>query len=631
MTQFVKTPDREWIKKRLMGVSICIAFVFSLLIFRLIYLQIVKGEEYRRYSKNNCIRLGSIKAPRGLIYDRNGILIVDNRPSFNLKIVLEDARPLEKTISTLSDLIDVPYEELWEKIGQFEKKSYYQPFVLKKNISRKQLAVVEAHNFDLPGITITVEPRRNYIYKKSCAHLLGYIGEINKKELESGTYLGVDSGDSIGRYGLEKTYEELLRGSRGGRQVEVDANGRIIRVLREVDPVPGKNLYLTVDFELQNIAESMLKKKAGAIIALDPANGEVLAMASAPSFDQNDFIGGVSIKKWKELISDPKKPMINKAFQGEYPPGSVYKIVSAIAGLEEKLIDQNTKSVCKGFHRYGNRVYRCWRKSGHGEVGLVDAIEQSCDVFFYNVGEKVGVDALAKYAKGCGLARKTGINLGNERKGLIPTSAWKLKRFGEPWQGGENLSIAIGQGFDLVTPLQMAVLIAAVGNGGVLYKPQILKTIKQPGGDIVEEKLPEITGSLPVSEENLRLIKKGLFGVVQGKKGTARSVRMKGVEIAGKTGTAQVFSIKDGEAIDGDELRYNLRDHAWFVCYAPAVNPIIAVSVLIEHGQHGSSGAGPVAKAIVKKYLEIKGWTGAKGVTKQIKKNQIKTNGESDV
>ena len=610
MIQFAKTPDREWIKKRLMGASVCIAVVFILLVFRLLYLQIIKGEEYRRYSKNNCIRLKTIKAPRGLIYDRNGVLIVDNRPSFNLKIVLEDARPLEKTIRKLSELINVPYQEFSDKIGQFEKKSYYKPFVLKKNLSRKQLAVVEAHNFDLPGIMIAVEPRRNYIYKKSCAHMLGYIGEINKKELESKKYSGVTSGDSIGKYGLEKSFEDLLRGSRGGRQVEVDASGRVIRILREVDPIPGKNLYLTVDFELQHIAESMLEGKAGAVIAMDPSNGEVLAMASAPAFDQNDFIGGVSTAKWKELISDSKKPMINKAFQGEYPPGSVYKIVSAIAGLEENLIDQNTKFFCPGFHKYGNRVYRCWKKSGHGEVGIIEAIEQSCDVFFYHVGEKVGVDTLAKYAKGCGLARRTGIDLGNELKGLIPTSQWKLKRFGEPWQGGENLSIVIGQSYDLVTPLQMAVLIAAVGNGGVLYKPQILKLVKNSDGDIIKKQFSEITGNLPASEDTLKIVQKGLFDVVQGKKGTARIVRLKGVEMAGKTGTAQVFSIKQGEEIDEDELRYNLRDHAWFVCYAPAVNPVIAVSVLIEHGKHGSSGAGPVAKAIVKKYLEIKGLLG---------------------
>jgi penicillin-binding protein 2 len=616
LVQFVKTPDREWVKKRLMGASICIAVVFTLLVFRLIYLQIVKGEEYRGYSENNRIRIKSVKAPRGLIYDRNGVLIVDNRPSFNLKIVLEDARPLEKTINKLSELINVPYQELWDKISQFEKKSYYKPFVLKQNLSRNQLAVVEAHNFDLPGIIIAVEPRRNYIYKKSCAHLLGYIGEINKKELDSKKYTGVASGDSIGRYGLEKSFEELLRGSRGGKQVEVDANGRVIRVLREVDPVPGKNLYLTVDFELQHMAESMLKEKAGAIIAMDPANGEVLAMASAPSFDQNDFIGGVSTAKWHELISDSKKPMINKAFQGEYPPGSIYKIVSAIAALEEKSIDLNTKSICPGYYKYGNRTYKCWRKGGHGEVGILESIEQSCDVFFYHVGEKVGVDTLAKYARGCGLARKTGIVLGNELKGLIPTSQWKLKRFGEPWQGGENLSIAIGQGYDLVTPLQMAVLIAAVGNGGVLYQPQILKYVKNSNGNIFKKKVPVIIGSLPASEETLRIVKKGLFNVVQGKKGTAKIVRLKGIEIAGKTGTAQVFSIKQGEDIDEDKLQYNLRDHAWFICYAPAVNPVIAVSVLIEHGRHGSSGAGPVAKAVVKKYLEIKGLLREKNQTK---------------
>jgi len=617
LTQFVKTPDREWIKKRLMGVSICIAAVFTLLVFRLVYLQIIKGEEYRRYSKNNCIRLKSVKAPRGLIFDRNGILLVDNRPSFNLKIVLEDARPLKKIISKLSQFIEVPFKELMDKISKFEKRSYYRPFVLMENLSRKQLAVVEAHKLDLPGILVAVEPRRNYIYKKSCAHLLGYIGEINKRELNSKKYVGVASGDSIGRYGIEKSLEELLRGTRGGRQVEVDANGRVIRILREVDPVPGKNIYLTLDFELQYTAEAMLKEKAGAIIAMDPSNGEVLAMASAPSFDQNDFIGGVSTKKWNELISDSKKPMINKAFQGEYPPGSIYKIVSAFAALEENLIDGNKKSVCPGFYKYGNRVYRCWKRSGHGEINVFQSIEQSCDVFFYHIGEKVGVDTLAKYARGCGLARKTGIILGNERNGLIPTSKWKLKRFGEPWRGGENLSIAIGQGYDLVTPLQMAVLIAAVGNGGVLYRPQVLKIVRNSDGDIVETRAPVITGNLPASEKTLRIVKQGLFNVVQGKRGTARGVRIKGVEIAGKTGTAQVFSIKEGEKINSDKLKYHLRDHAWFICYAPAVNPVIAVSVLIEHGKHGSSGAGPLAKAVVKKYLEIKGLLGRETKIKQ--------------
>ncbi|MCP3899514.1 MAG: penicillin-binding protein 2, partial [Desulfobacteraceae bacterium] len=295
------------------------------------------------------------------------------------------------------------------------------------------------------------------------------------------------------------------------------------------------------------------------------------------------------------------------------------KIVSAFAALEEKLIDINTKSICPGYYKYGNRVYRCWRKGGHGEVDIFDSIEQSCDVFFYHVGEKVGVDILAKYAKGCGLARKTGIILSNELKGLIPTSQWKLKRFGEPWQGGENLSIAIGQGFDLVTPLQMAVLIAAVGNGGVLYQPQVLRHVKNSDGDIIEDRAPVITGSLPASEDTLKIVQEGLVNVVQGKKGTARIVRLKGVEMAGKTGTAQVFSIKEGEEIDEDKLEYHLRDHAWFVCYAPAENPVIAVSVLVEHGKHGSSGAGPVAKAVVEKYLGIKGLLKVKTKVKKIK------------
>lgn len=603
VTEFNKNPDRDWIKQRLIIVSICILFVFALLFFRLVYLQIIKGEEYRLKSEKNAVRLKSIKSSRGLIFDRNKKLLVDNRPSFNLKIVLEDAGDVKKTIKKLAELIDVPFLELMNTITKAGKGAFYKSVALKNDISRDQLAIVESHKFDLPGIHIDIEPTRHYIFKKMAAHLLGYLGQVNPKELKSGKYPNVKTGDSIGRYGIEKSFETYLQGKRGGRQIEVDANGRTIKVLKTVEPVAGHDLNLTLDLELQKTAEELLKDKDGAVVALDPNNGDVLVMASNPSFDQNDFIGGISQKKWKALMSDPGKPMNNKAIQAEYPPASTYKIITSLAALEEKHIDIHSTAFCPGFLKYGNRPYRCWRKGGHGEVNVIESLEQSCDVFYYQAGIKAGVDALAQYAFGSGLGKKTGIILENERKGLIPTSAWKKKRYKESWQGGETLSIAIGQGFNLVTPLQMAVVVAAVGNNGTLYRPRVLKTIQDSHGNIIKKIEPEITGGLPASPETLDLVKEGLFRVVQGKRGTAKGIRLKGVEISGKTGTAQVFSIKKGEKLDTENLAYSLRDHAWFICYAPALNPVIAISVIIEHGEHGSSAAAPIAGALIKQYI----------------------------
>ncbi|HCY87317.1 MAG TPA: penicillin-binding protein 2 [Desulfobacteraceae bacterium] len=599
-----KNPDRDWIKQRLIGASLCIIAVFSLLFLRLMYLQLIKGEEFRRLSKTNCVRLKSIKSSRGLIYDRQNNLLVDNRPAFDLTIVLEDANPLRETVSRLAMLIDEPYEDLMDSIEKAGRAAFYKPLTLKRDITRDQLAIVEAHQFDLPGIYIDIEPTRHYIYKKTAAHLLGYLGQINRKELESGQYPNLRSGDSIGRYGVEKSFESFLQGRRGGRQVEVDVNGRVIKVLKTVEPQSGNDLSLTLDLKLQQRAEELLTGKDGAVVAIDPSNGDVLVMASTPSFDQNDFIGGISTKKWRTLMDDPGRPMNNKAIQAEYPPASTYKIITALAGLEEKAIDRNSTSYCPGFYRFGNRRYQCWNRHGHGEISVVDAMAQSCDVFFYQTGEKLGVDVLAQYANGAGLGRLTGVNLAHERDGLIPTAAWKKSRYRESWQAGETLSISIGQGFNLVTPLQMAVFIAAVGNGGTLYKPRIVKAIKDTNGSVVKEIEPEITGGLPASGENLSIVKEGLFKVVQGNRGTARRVRVKGINIAGKTGTAQVFSRKAGEKFENKKLKRTLQDHAWFVCYAPAENPKIAISVIIEHGEHGSSAAAPVAGDLVATYLK---------------------------
>jgi penicillin-binding protein 2 len=574
-----------------------------ILFLRLVYLQLIKGDEYRRLSETNCVRLKSIKSSRGLIFDRHGDLLVDNRPSFDLMIVLEDAGSVPDTVSLLASLIQESYVDLMDQIQKAGDAAFYKPIVLKKDISRDQLAVVEAHKFDLPGIFVEIEPTRHYIYPEMASHLLGYLGEVNQKELESGDFPHVRSGDQIGRYGVEKSFESYLQGRRGGRQVEVDVNGRVVQVLKTVDPVPGNDLHLTLDRPLQQLAEELLKDRDGAVVALDPSNGDVLVMASSPAFDQNDFIGGISNDKWRALMENPGRPMTNKAIQGEYPPASTYKTLTAIAALEEKAIDIDTTFFCPGFYMFRGRKYQCWSKHGHGRMTVVKALARSCDVFFYQAGEKIGVDALAQYARGCGLGRSTGIDLDHERQGLIPTSGWKRERFNEPWFPGETLSISIGQGFNLVTPLQMAVFTAAVANGGTLFRPRIVTTVKAVDGRVVAELEPEIIGGIPAGKKTLELVREGLTEVVQGDRGTARSIRITQIEMAGKTGTAQVFSRKTGEKFDNEKRERTLQDHAWFVCYAPARNPVIAISVIIEHGAHGSSAAAPVAGTLVKKYL----------------------------
>lgn len=598
-----KNSDRDWIKPRYIGAGLCIVFIFGVLFLRLVYLQMIHGEEYRRLSMTNCVRLKSIKSSRGLIYDRNHNLLVDNRPAFDLTIVLEDADPLKQTLERLAELTGDSDEDLMATIKKAGRAAFYKPLVLKRDITRDLLAVIEAHQFDLPGIHIDIEPTRNYIHKKTAAHLIGYLGQINKEELASGKFPNVRSGDSIGRYGVEKSFEADLQGKRGGHQVEVDVNGRVIKILKTVEPVSGKDLVLTLDLPLQQKAESLLGENDGAVVALDPSNGDVLVMASSPSFDQNDFIGGISSKKWQVLRDDPGRPMNNKAIQAEYPPASTYKTITALAGLEEKVIDHNSTFFCPGFYKFGNRRYHCWNRYGHGNLNVVDAIAQSCDVFFYQTGEKVGVDALARYAHGSGLGRLTGIRLAHERPGLIPTSAWKKKRFKEPWQAGETLSISIGQGFNLVTPLQMAVFISAVGNNGTLYRPRIVRSVQDAKGQVIRQIEPDITGGLPASKKNLAIVRQGLLDVVHGNRGTARRIRLPGIQIAGKTGTAQVFSRKAGEKFDNKKLRRTLQDHAWFVCYAPAQDPKIAIAVIIEHGEHGSSAAAPVAKELIHAYL----------------------------
>lgn len=608
MSRHLKTVDNNWYRRRLTWVALCVVAAFVLLIARLFYLQVVQGEEFRQLSENNRIRLQSIDPPRGLIFDRNGILLVDNRPSFDLNIILEDAKPVESVIEKLSLHIDVPAAELMSKIEQNKGFLPCRPILLKQNIGRDILAAIKVREFDLPGVEVKVRSQRYYINKGSAAHLIGYLSEINHDELSRRKYTEYSAGDFIGRAGVEKVYEGLLRGKGGGRQVEVNAVGQVVRVLQTVDAQPGYNIYLTIDHTLQKKAEKLLDGLAGAVAAMDPTTGHILVLASSPSFDQNIFVNGMSHEEWNSFISNPLSQMKNRAVQSKYPPGSTYKIVTAIAGLEEGIIDKRTTFYCRGCYRLGNHVFRCWQRDGHGNVDVVKALAESCSVFFYHVGQELGIDRLAWYARACGLGSPTGIDLNHEAEGLVPTAAWKKRHTGIAWQKGETILTAIGQSYNLTTPLQMLVLISAIANEGVKYRPLMLKRIETDDGRTVSEyehltKPRQVTGRLPVSRQTLELVKKGLWEAVNTRKGTATPAGINGIEVSGKTGTAQVVSLAEDDIIHKKEKADHLRPHAWFVGFAPEATPQIAVVVIVEHGGRGSTAAAPIARELIKAYL----------------------------
>lgn len=603
MSSWIDGADGEWYKSRLTRISLLVVAAFCVLFFRLLYLQVIEGPEYHRLSENNCIRLQPIVPSRGLIFDRNGELLVDNRPSYDVSIVIKDAKPLDRTLDNLAYYLEVSPFELKEKIEKAKGHPSYRPLLLRADINRDALAMVEAHRYELPGIQVDVKSRREYLQKQSAAHLIGYLGEISAEELKCADYVSCRQGDLIGKFGVEKALESFLQGRRGGRQVEVDARGQVVRVLRTVDAEPGHKVYLSLDHRLQRRAEDLMAHMVGAAVVMDATNGQILAMANSPSFDQNIFITGLSRQQWQALSTSPVRPLENKAIQAEYPPASTYKIITAVAGLQEKVIDENTTFFCPGSFQFGNRSYRCWKKGGHGTVNVLSALEESCDVFFYQVGLRLGVDRIAQYAKALGLGAPTGIALDHEARGLIPTSEWKKKRFGAPWHKGETISIAIGQGYNLVTPLQMAVATAAIGNGGRRLKPELVQRVENTAGKTVMEPQTVVQGQLQVRPEVLAAVRKGLWRVVQGARGTAGRSRIAGLEYSGKTGTAQVFGRRPAGNGRKDSVVEELKSHAWFVAYAPSENPRIAVSVIVEHGEHGATAAAPVARELIQAYF----------------------------
>lgn len=602
----LNTQRMEDFQERSRYIKLFVGGAFLIIFVYLWYLQVLRGSDFRQLSENNRIRIREMVADRGMLLDRNRHILAHNRPSFDVFLIPEDIRANPEILEQIGEMLHLPREELSEKVKGLKRRPAFRPIKLKSDIDWNKLALLESNRIHLPGVLVDVTPRRAYHYGSLASHLLGYIGEVDENELRQARDKVYRMGSMIGKYGVEYEWETYLRGVDGGRQIEVDAMGREIKPLRSVEPFPGNNVLLTIDFNLQNVAEEAYQDKNGALVAMDPKTGRILAMVSKPSFDPSIFARGVSPEEWKSLIDHPFHPLQNKVIQGQYPPGSVFKIVTAIAGLETGAITPQTQITCNGAFSYGNRDFRCWKEKGHGTLNLHRALVESCDVYFYQVGLKVGVDAIAHYAHQLGLGRKTGIRLPHEKAGIVPSTSWKKKRFGVNWYSGETLSVAVGQGYLNTTPLQLATLISAIANGGKLYLPQVVEKVETIYGETLKEYPPQEMGRADISEKTLQLIQEALMGAVNEPGCTGGAAALKQVKVAGKTGTAQVVRMAaDFKKGDMNRMPLKFRDHAWFAAYAPFEDPQIAVAVLVEHGGYGGAAAAPIAKKVIARYFNL--------------------------
>jgi penicillin-binding protein 2 len=596
---------------RIMFIVVVIAL--SLLALRMVYLQLIKGEELRQKSEDNSIRLRKIVPIRGVIMDTHREILADSQYSFDILFVPGRIGDIQSVADRLGFLYREASLDFAHEAYTPGKLRSLVPVKLEKNISREKLAIVETHTLDLPGVSVDVVPIRRYSGGEMMAHLIGYTGEISREELDKDESETYTPGDLIGKSGIEKYLDTYLRGVSGIEQIEVNVRGKETKVLGRDDPEPGHNVVLTIDALLQKVAWNALAGGPGAVVAMSPRDGSVLALVSSPSFNSALFSGGISKQDWKKLSDDPLHPMENRVIAGQYPPASTYKMIVAAAALQEGLITPETSFQCDGFYELGNRKYRCWHKGGHGRISLHRAIVQSCDVYFYHVGKLVGVDKLAEYARRFGLGASTGITLPREKSGLIPTREWKQMRFKEPWQIGETISVSIGQGYNLVTPLQLVTAYSALANGGTVWRPRLIERIEDVDGHVIKAFAPEKTSVVPISANVIEQLKKALWGVVNEEGGTGRAARRREADVAGKTGTAQVIGLPDDEkARKVKFISSRYRDHALFVCFAPVDNPEIAIAVIMENAGHGGAAAAPVARKILDAYFDRKELPGKK-------------------
>jgi len=586
--------EQERLRRTFARTALILLCLFGLLFLRLWFLQLVQGEEMQQRSEHNRIRLQDLPPWRGMILDHQGQVLVANRPSYELVVVLEDVGNIPLLAGRLARLLRLDAQQLTAQLQNGKKAGLHQVRV-RADLAWDEMARVETFQPELPGVLIQVQPKREYRNQGMACHVLGYQGEISDVQLKSGKFPNYKMGDYLGKCGVELAWEKFLRGQRGSRRIEVDAYGRELGQLDSVFPTPGANIYLTLDNRMQREAEACLEGQAGAIVALDPKTGRVLALASSPTFSQEAFERGLTTHEWQKINRDKTHPLENRSLRGQYPPGSTFKIVMAVAGLEEKVITPSTIISCSGVMPVGNHEFHCWRKGGHGPMNLHRAMVHSCDIYFYEVGRRLGIDRIAEWSRRFGLGAPTGLDLDKEMPGLVPSPAWKKARFHKPWHEGETILVSIGQGYNLTTPLQMARVVAAIANGGIIYKPYIVEKVESPAGEILYQAKPEVQSRLGASPAYLEAVRQALVGVVN--EGTAKVARLPHIQVAGKTGTAQVVAMDRDNPKKKRERR--MEDHAWFVAYAPADNPRLAVAVLVEHGGHGGEDAAPLARRVI--------------------------------
>ena len=587
--------DNRLPQTRLAVVSYIIVGMIGLLLLGFWKLQVIDSDKYGQMAEQNRVRSIPIIAPRGRMLDRDGRVMVDNRPSFSVLLLRDDPKLVEQYLPAISDGLGISVDDLHDQLQNTRNLPKFQPIVIKPEASSADLDFIESHRSDIPVLEMLSVSRRRYLPGGFLGHATGYVGEASEQQIEASNGK-LRPGDVVGKSGLERQYNEILMGTDGMRRVVVNSVGKEMKDMRltEQEAIPGKQIQLTIDYDLQQVAEQSLGARPGAVVALDPRTGDVLAMVSRPTPDPNDFAVRIPKEEWRQLNEDPLHPLLNRAIQAQLAPGSVFKIVTATAMLEDHNPPENFTSFCPGYGTFYGRQFKCWvfGKSSHGTVDVRKAIMESCDVFFYNVGMRLGIDRLSYYGSKLGIGHRTGIDLPSEETGLMPSEEWVQRVFHRKWYAGETISVSTGQGAVTTTPLQLARMIGGVASGGVFKQPHMIKNAQNVG----EEKFA-------LSEHTIEKVTDAMYAVVN-EGGTGASLKLAGVELSGKSGTAQVIGYATRERL-GKQKKFE--DNAWFVGYAPRRNPEIVVAVLVqESGQHGGTASGPVARDIIKAYYDKK-------------------------
>ncbi|AEF99493.1 penicillin-binding protein 2 [Methylomonas methanica] len=589
---------------RIVAAFLLILMLIAGLIVRLVYLQVVGHEHYATLSKDNRIKISPLPPTRGIIYDRHGRMLAENVPTYSLELIPEQIKDMDDTLAKLQKLLAIPDDKIEQFHKQRKRNKAFVTTPLLQNLSDEDVAKFAVVRPYFPGVDVYARLVRHYPYGELAAHVVGYVGRINEQELKNLPTAEYRGTDIIGKNGIEKSYESQLLGTAGYEEIETNAQARAVNTVATVEPIAGSNIYLTLDIDLQKIAYDALGEYNGAAVAIDIKTGGVLAFASRPGFDPNPFVTGISNKEYKALRDSPDQPLYNRALRGLYPPGSTAKPFIALAGLEYGVIDYGHRLFCPGYYQLPNvkHKYRDWKKGGHGMVDMNDAITQSCDVYFYDLALALGIDRLSSFMHRFGFGEKSGIDLVGEVSGLMPSKEWKRSHRNRPWYPGETVITGIGQGYTQVTPLQLARATAILANYGKVITPHLVQEIITPDFATPPELLPD--SEIPLKKQHVDNIIAAMTNVVHGSRGTAgRISKHINYQIAGKTGTAQVFTVKQEEKYNENAIDFKMRDHALFIAFAPVHDPRIAVAIVAEHGSHGGSTAAPMAGEIINAYL----------------------------